>query len=271
MRHARRPSPTSRRAALDRLPPCHPSRYRLHPGAFDSCIHLAPVPAAGAAIAVTRVPVAADALLLPSLDGKAPAGWAAAASVHISAADKSAVNDLSWLDGIASGRYMRLGGLLAKAVPPAADVQTVTMAAEAAGAELLYAVEWQAHSATAVLAATAAAAAEATWLFGSETVRVHARAWHSGASFAAANLEAVQRVSSAPLPPEAPQQLPGLSLTWLPSCTAGRCRTGAAVDGAFAHAHDHLPAPVMWWGRPGGRAVAAGAVGPAQGGGAGRA
>ena len=40
-------------------------RYRMHPGMFDACIHLAPVPSAGAPIAITRVPVAASSLLLP--------------------------------------------------------------------------------------------------------------------------------------------------------------------------------------------------------------
>lgn len=48
-------------------------RYGLHPGVFDACIHLAPVPAAGAAITVTRVPVTAGALLLPATDGAH--GW----------------------------------------------------------------------------------------------------------------------------------------------------------------------------------------------------
>lgn len=45
-------------------------RYCLQPGVFDACIHLAPVPAAGAPIAVIRVPAAAGALLLPTADGE---------------------------------------------------------------------------------------------------------------------------------------------------------------------------------------------------------
>lgn len=47
-----------------------PCRYLLQPAVFDACIHLAPVPAAGSPIAVTRVPVAAGSLLLPAIEGK---------------------------------------------------------------------------------------------------------------------------------------------------------------------------------------------------------
>lgn len=58
-----------RRAVM--FPHCIPTcRCSLHPGMFDACIHLAPVPAAGAPIAITRVPVAAGALLLPAADGE---------------------------------------------------------------------------------------------------------------------------------------------------------------------------------------------------------
>lgn len=54
----------------------HPHRsYHMHPGLFDACIHLAPVPPAGQPIAVTRVPVAAGALLLPPAEGKRDLAW----------------------------------------------------------------------------------------------------------------------------------------------------------------------------------------------------
>lgn len=124
--------------------------------------------------------------------------------------DQSASNNMHWSSGSGAtsgtpGSSMAMVGLLAKAVPAAAPAVTAKSAADAAGSELLYAVEWQAHS-TAGAAASARssvagpAAAAAVWSVGSGgghlAVKLQQAAIPEGA-FAAANLEVIQKVRAA--------------------------------------------------------------------------
>jgi hypothetical protein len=171
--------------------------YFLQPGMFDACIHLAPVPAAGAPIAVTRVPVAASALLLHAADDVCKhSGWAVAASLRIDPADHSALNDMHWCSGSSYGTSsgMHLSGLLAKAMAaPAAAADALS----AAGSELLYAVEWQARSpgGTAHSIRLAGGAAP-LWHLGSRNAAVAGQQFsHSDAAFAASHLAVMQQVS----------------------------------------------------------------------------
>ena len=115
----------------------------LHPGVFDACIHLAPVPRMGEAITVTRVPVAAGSLALPAARHAPACGWTATESVGV-AADQSAENNIRWRDG--SGGGMQLAGLLAKPVRAGAGSSASAAAAAAPASQLLYSIQWQAHS-----------------------------------------------------------------------------------------------------------------------------
>ncbi len=138
-------------------------------------------------------------ICLPSAaDACKHSGWAVAASLHIHPVDNSALNDMHWHSssgGSSSlGSGMHLTGLLAKAMPaPAAAV-----AAPAAGSELLYAIEWQAHSSSYGSAAPSMAAAHAAsplWQLGGRTVAVAGQRHScSDASFAAAHLAVMQTV-----------------------------------------------------------------------------
>lgn len=98
-----------------------------------------------------------------------------------------------------------MSGLLAKELP-APTRSGAAASAELAGEQLLYLVEWQAHtsncggdsSAGRLLAGgSGAVAAAAAWSFGARTVAVRHAPWHSDAGWAAANLEAVQKVGDA--------------------------------------------------------------------------
>ena len=130
-------------------------------------------------------------------------GWAVAASLHIDPADHSALNDMHWLSGGSSGgssgsgqeSSMCLSGLLAKAM----SAPAVTLAAQALGSELLYAVEWQAHSSSHISSAPGTRVADAAaplWQLGGNTVKVAGQQRSgSDAAFAAAHLAAMQAVS----------------------------------------------------------------------------
>lgn len=176
-------------------PPLPAPRYHLHPGVFDACIHLAPVPSAGAPISVTRVPVAASALLLPGVDGKASLGWASAESVHIDPQDQSASNSMRWTGAAGTTAGMRMVGLLARAVPAGANARLAASALEAAGANLLFTVEWQAHSSDgSSTSGTAASAPVPLWQLGSARAVVARQGGSSSAAFAAGHLALLQTV-----------------------------------------------------------------------------
>ena len=140
--------------ALDRQ---SASGYFMHPAALDSCIHLAPVPAAGQPIPVTRVPVAAACLTLPPAAAQARLnGWAGAESVSI-AADQSAESNMRWRGTSPTGASMLLAGLAARAITGGGG-GAAGAAPSLAAVRLTYSVEWQVESAdaaTLVLTSTA--------------------------------------------------------------------------------------------------------------------
>jgi hypothetical protein len=153
--------------------------------------------------------------------GDAPSqGWAAAEGGPTAAPDQPGSNHIRWRAAGCSGGTSSSGGggggwamlgLLAKALP-AGGRGAAAAATELAGAQLLYSVEWQAHSSSSGTGGsrkddlTAAAgeaqrapqppmaAAAAAWSFGGRAVAVRHAPWHSDAGWAAANLAAVQKV-----------------------------------------------------------------------------
>lgn len=119
-----------------------------------------------------------------------------AASLHISSVDNSALNDMHWCSGSIGGQpsCMHLTSLLAKAMPAPAAA-----AAPAAQSELLYTVEWQAHSSHSGSSrgSTAVAAAPTPlWQLDGRNTRVSGRQHtDSDAAFAASHLAVMQTVS----------------------------------------------------------------------------
>jgi hypothetical protein len=156
-------------------------------------------------------------MLLFSAGDAASQGWAAAEGGPAAAPDQPARNHIRWRAAArnggassGSGGWAMLG-LLAKALP-AGGRDGAAAPTDLAGAQLLYSVEWQAHSSgsstggSSNASLTAAAgeaqrtpqpplsAAAAAWSFGGRAVAVRHAPWHSDAGWAAANLAAVQKV-----------------------------------------------------------------------------
>lgn len=159
----------------------------------------------------------AETVLLPAAGDAPSQGWAAAEGGPTVAPDQPARNHIRWRAAACNGGTSSGGGgwamlgLLAKALP-AAGSGGAAAATKLAGAQLLYLVEWQAHSSCSSTGGssnddlTAAAgeaqrapqppmaAAAAAWTFGGRAVAVRHAPWHSDAGWAAANLAAVQKV-----------------------------------------------------------------------------
>ena len=205
--------------------------YLLHPAALDACIHLAPVPAAGASIAVTRVPVAAACLTLPAAAAQtALSGWAGAESVGI-AADQSAKSNMRWRGESPAGASMLLCGLAARPIPRGGSASQ----AAPAPAGLTYSVEWQVVQGASVADDQSAAAGVTPQLdvAGWTAARRHPQR-SGGAPLAASFLALVQQVRHA-------RKCSGqwLGFSWTHSFAAGLCPSASRLSSLFAHGSAH--------------------------------